>query len=124
MGRLSRITRLDFATIRVAAWTIRAAQRAHSHLRDGPLSDVVLPRVPPAPAHAGIAVGAVLKRRRDSCLVRAVVRQAWWRAQGQDRALVIGITKPNASFSAHAWLEGDPPCHSEGFIELLRRPAS
>lgn len=67
---------------------------------------------------------AVLRRRSDTCLVRATVRQAWHAAHGVHRDLVIGVTAPGRGFQAHAWLDGDPPCHSEGFHELLRRPAS
>jgi hypothetical protein len=49
------------------------------------------------------------------------VLQEWFAAQGSLRDIVIGVTAPNSDFQAHAWLEGDPPCHSEGFKELLRR---
>ena len=63
------------------------------------------------------------------------LRTAWWtlrvsrraRAQlaaGGPRELVIGVTSPRNGFRAHAWLEGDPPCHSEGYDELLRRGAT
>ena len=120
---LKRLKNLDLATLRTAAWTIRAARRANVLLRDRGLNGFELPPPPAVPPHAGLAVGAVLKRRHDSCLVRATVRQAWWRSQGDHRTLVIGVSKEGVDFSAHAWLEGDPPCHSEGFTELLRRSA-
>jgi len=55
--------------------------------------------------------------------MRALVLQTWHAAQGQPRDLVIGVTPPGEDFKAHAWLDGDPPCEHEGFIELLRRPA-
>lgn len=48
-----------------------------------------------------------LRRRRESCLVNAIVLQAWEAAHGRTRDLVIGTTGPNG-FRAHAWLEGDP----------------
>lgn len=42
--------------------------------------------------------------------------------QGEDRGLAIGVTTPSTNFAAHAWLDGDPPCHAEGFHELTRQP--
>jgi hypothetical protein len=60
---------------------------------------------------------------RANCLVRATVRQAWYAAHGDLRDVVIGVTAPSGGFAAHAWLDGDAPCHSDGFHELLRRPA-
>jgi hypothetical protein len=60
---------------------------------------------------------------RANCLVRASVRQAWYAAHGDLRDVVIGVTAPSGGFAAHAWLDGDAPCHSDGFHELLRRPA-
>ena len=120
---VSRPRRIDLAKLRTALWTVRAARRANATLKKGGLDTLEMPEVPDVPASAGSGVVAVLKRRNDSCLVRAAVRQAWWRAQGEERVLVIGVTKPSGDFSAHAWLEGDPPCHSEGFKELLRLDA-
>jgi hypothetical protein len=66
---------------------------------------------------------AVLRRGRYTCLVSATVRQAWYAAQGDRREVVIGVTAPREGFRAHAWLEGDAPCHEHSFEELLRRPA-
>jgi hypothetical protein len=60
---------------------------------------------------------------RANCLVRARILQAWYLAHGEARDVVIGVTAPSKGFRAHAWLEGDPPCHSEGFEELRRQPA-
>ena len=57
-----------------------------------------------------------------TCLERATVLQAWDAAHDRPRELIIGVTSPRKGFRAHAWLEGDPPCHEEGFTELLRRP--
>jgi hypothetical protein len=58
------------------------------------------------------------------CLPAAIVRQAWFAAHGAKRDLVVGVTAPSGGFEAHAWLDGDPPCHTERFEELLRRPAT
>ena len=47
-----------------------------------------------------------LRRWHESCLVNAIVLQAWEAAHGRRRDLVVGITGPDG-FSAHAWLQGD-----------------
>jgi hypothetical protein len=78
---------------------------------------------PKLPPEAEKGVSAVLRYRRNTCLVRAAVRQKWFASRGSHRDIVIGVTAPNSDFQAHAWLDGDPPCHSEGFEELLRRPS-
>jgi len=49
----------------------------------------------------------VLRRRGESCLVKAIVLQAWEAAHGRRRDLIVGVTDPT-EFRAHAWLEGDP----------------
>ncbi len=92
----------------------------------------------------------MLRRRGESCLVKAIVLQAWQAAHGRRRDLIVGVTDP-AGFEAHAWLEGDPrhtdagvdtsqlglvgraealdagddhaPPDRRPFHELLRRPA-
>jgi hypothetical protein len=48
-----------------------------------------------------------LRRFGESCLVNAIVLQAWEAAHGRRRDLVVGITRPDG-FRAHAWLQGDP----------------
>lgn len=52
-------------------------------------------------------VRGALRRLHESCLVNAIVLQAWEAGHGRRRDLVVGITGPDG-FSAHAWLEGDP----------------
>ena len=52
-----------------------------------------------------------------------MISQAWLEAHGESRDIIIGVTRPSSGFRAHAWLDGDPPCHDEGFVELTRRPA-
>jgi hypothetical protein len=83
----------------------------------------VLPDTPRLPSSALRGVNAALRLGRSTCLVRGAVLQAWWLSQGEARDLIIGVTAPSKGFAAHAWLEGDPPCHSEGFEELSRLPA-
>jgi hypothetical protein len=113
--------RIDVATLRAAFWTVRAARRARRQLRAG-LTEVDLPRAPRLPSSAERGVTHMLWRRAEPCLVSATVRQAWYAAQGLPRDLVIGVTSPRAGFRAHAWLDGDPPCHEERYHELVRRP--
>ena len=48
-----------------------------------------------------------LRRVGESCLVNAIVLQAWETAHGRRRDLVVGVTGPDG-FRAHAWLDGDP----------------
>ncbi len=64
----------------------------------------------------------MLRRMGVTCLIRAVVVQAWDEAHGRPRDLVVGVTAPSKGFQAHAWLEGDAACYQDGFSELLRRP--
>ena len=72
------------------------------------------PPPPPAlPAEAERGVRGALWRWRESCLVNAIVLQAWEAAHGRRRDLVVGITGADA-FSAHAWLEGDPVPTADG----------
>jgi hypothetical protein len=100
--------------LRAAWWTARCVRAAEPE------------RFPPVPAvSAGDrrAVSLALRAARANCLVRARVMQAWYLAHGEERDLVIGVTAPSKGFRAHAWLDGDPPCHSEGFAELSRQPA-
>ena len=82
-----------------------------------------LPEVPDLPEASGRGVGAVLKRSRATCLVRATVRQGWLAAHGDRRDLVIGVTAPAAGFKAHAWLDGDSESEDGSYTEILRRPA-
>ena len=115
--------RPDLPSLRAAWWTFRAARSARRQIAAGRFDAVRLPPVPVLPPEAARGVAAVLRRRDDTCLVRATVRQRWWAAQGSPRDLVIGVTPPSSGFLAHAWLEGDPPCHDATFHELRRQPA-
>jgi hypothetical protein len=66
---------------------------------------------------------AVLDRRPDTCLTRALVLQRWYASHGRRDDVVIGVAAPGQEFEAHAWLGGDETCAGDGFTELLRRPA-
>jgi len=107
------------AGLRAAGWAIRARSTVRRELPSG-LDAVRLPPVPRLPATAATAVRAALRLSGASCLERALVEQAWHQAHGASRDLVIGVTSPR-DFRAHAWLDGDPPCHDEALEELLRR---
>jgi hypothetical protein len=117
------VRRPDVASLRAAWWTLRSARCARRQVENGGLEAVALGPPPPLPEQAIRGVGAVLRRRDDSCLVRARVRPRWHAAHGTMRDLVIGVTPPSGDFTAHAWLDGDQPCHHERFRELSRRPA-
>lgn len=110
------------ANSRAAWWATLSIRRAR-RVGAGVAGPTALPRVPNLPSGAQRGVTFVLRLAGASCLVRATVLQAWYLAHGDARDLVIGVTAPSAGFAAHAWLEGDPPCHRDGFQELLRQPA-
>ena len=112
---------LDPAVLRAAWWTLRAVRHAERALERRPLEAVMatLPRVPALPDRAGRGVDAVLRRRDDTCLERAVVLQAWEAAHGRPHDLVIGVTSPRDGFRAHAWLDHERV--SPEFAELMRR---
>jgi hypothetical protein len=77
--------------------------------------------VPQAPSDTR-TLDRVLYIGRGSCLENAAVRQAWLAARGRRHDLVIGVTGADR-FSAHAWLDGEPPAPPDDFTEIVRRPA-
>ena len=111
------------ASVREPWWTLRAVRTSRRGLRLPGFGADRLPPPPPVAVGAGHAVRGVLRRRPQTCLVEAVVLQRWYAAHDDRRDLVIGVTSPAQGFHAHAWVDGDPTCHSAGFVELLRRPA-
>ncbi len=115
--------RLDPPTLRAAWWAFRASRHARAQLETHPLDTAMadLPPVPRLPERAERGVDAVLRMRREKCLVQAIVRQAWEAAHDRPRELVIGVAPlEGGQLRAHAWLEGDADL---GFQELLRRGA-
>lgn len=116
--------RLTVPNLRAALWTLRALRVVKRELHAGRWESIDLPRVPRLPSSAERAVEGVLRRAGATCLPRAMVQQAWFAAHGSRRDIVVGVTAPSAGFAAHAWLAGEPPCHSERYEELLRRPAN
>ncbi len=86
---------------------MRAARTVRRRLAaEGLDGAFVVPPPPDLPAEAERGMRAALRRRGETCLVRAIVRQAWEVEHGRRRDLVIGVTGA-ADFHAHAWLEGD-----------------
>jgi hypothetical protein len=106
-----------------AAWALLALRSAKRQLADRRLDHVVVRRPPPLPSDTRRAVVTLLRRRHATCLLEALVLQRWDAARGQPRDLVIGVTAPGDGFLAHAWLDGDVPCHDQQFVELVRRGA-
>jgi hypothetical protein len=113
--------RIDVPTLRAAFWTWRAITNVKRDLVRSRLDEVHAPTVPELPDSAGRGVAAALRRLSPTCLVQAIVLQSWHEAHGRPRDIIIGVTLPSEGFKAHAWLDGDPPCHDEGFNELVRR---
>jgi len=126
------VARFHPANLRAAWWAFRTARRTRRLLeRAGLDSAIAPPPPPPLPSPAVRGVRAALRRNGDTCLVNAIVLQAWEAAHGRRRDLVIGATGPE-DFHAHAWLDGDTviPASEPGvdmpvrtFSELSRRPA-
>jgi len=111
--------RASAADLRAAAWTLRAIASARRQLRARPLQDVRLPRPPAVADRAVRGVEAVFRRRRTSCLERALVLQRWHSAHGRPQDVVIGVAGTRSKFRAHAWLGGEPE-EGSGFRELAR----
>jgi hypothetical protein len=107
-AKLPPVRRLHPANLRAAWWAIRTARRTRRLLAARGLhAALVPPPPPPLPVEAERGVRGGLRRSHESCLVEAIVLQAWEAAHGRRRDLVVGITGPDG-FRAHAWLEGDP----------------
>lgn len=113
--------RYDVPSLRGALWAERALRQARRGLRRSDLREVEIGAPPSLPASAERGVLGLLRRRRCTCLERAIVLQRWYAAQGSPREVVIGVRGPTDEFRAHAWLEGDP--EGEAFQELMRLPA-
>ena len=122
---MSPSPRLDLATWRAALWALRAKRSCSRTLGANGAAMLALPALPMPPALPGRArrgVEAVLARTGATCLERSSVLQTWDLAHDRRREVIVGVTRPSTGFRAHAWLEGDETCESEGFTELLRLP--
>jgi hypothetical protein len=112
-------TALRPRALRGALWAFIALGEAGRQLRTEGLKTIRIRRPPDVSPAAEAGVTAVLIRTRETCLTRAFVRQSWFAAQGSMRDVVIGVSRADG-FAAHAWLDGDPPAASEGYVELTR----
>ncbi len=113
---------VGLSTPRALWWAERAARQVRRDLAGRGLDNLVVGPPPPLPPRDRRWVAVLLRIRRQTCLVRSAVLQAWDAAHGRPRDLVIGVTAPGKGFQAHAWLEGEPARASRGFTELSRRP--
>jgi hypothetical protein len=86
------------------------------------VTEVVVAVPPRLPARAGRGVNAVLRRTDPTCLERALVLQAWERAHGGGRDVVIGVRGSGDELAAHAWLEGERNGDLGVYEELMRVP--
>lgn len=110
----------DLASVRAALWADRALRTARRALARGEVRGIELPCPPRLPVSAIRGVNGLLRWRRHSCLEGALVRQRWLAAQGEPRAIAIGVTAPSRGFTAHAWLVGEDDPEPAIFHELTR----
>lgn len=108
------------SAVRAAWWTLRALRRVREQLTEGHLTTLSVASPPSLPPEAVRGVEAVLRRRQNSCLERAILLQRWHVSQGRPLDVVVGVTSPAEMFRAHAWLEDEPPPASPRFAELFR----
>lgn len=109
-------------TVAAVWWALRAKRAAHRLIDARELRDGVVPGPPRLPGETRWAVASVLSRTGSTCLIRALVLQAWDAAHGERRDVVIGV-RSDETFEAHAWLHGEPLDLAEDYVELMRRPA-
>lgn len=104
------------AEIRATTWAIRAIVAAQQAVKSVPLT-VQLPPAPQCGPLGYRAVSRTVGATRRTCLVSALVRQAYLRSNGVEVDVVIGVQRPEGSFGAHAWLQGEG---EDGHQELAR----
>jgi hypothetical protein len=115
--------KLDPASLRAAWWAFFALRRTRRALRRDRVTDVFVAVPPRLPSRAARGVNAVLRRWDPTCLERALVLQAWERAHGGQRDVVIGVRGSGEAMAAHAWLEGERNGDLGSYEELMRVPA-
>jgi hypothetical protein len=99
----------DVATLRAAWWTWRSLRGTRRRLRRAAYDTVTVTAPPALPDGAIRGVHAVLRRTDPTCLERSLVLQRWLASHGVAQQVVIGVSAPDASFAAHAWLDGEAP---------------
>jgi hypothetical protein len=122
IGSRALAPRFAPVTLRAAWWTFRAVRRARRELRAHGVRACV-PPPPTLPWGAGRGVNAVLRRQDPTCLERSLVLQAWLAAHGERRDVVVGVSRTDSGFGAHAWVDL-PRSQSDAAIygELMRLP--
>jgi hypothetical protein len=116
-------SRVDLPALRAALWAVRALRAARRDLKRHGLDGTRVAPPPRLPASARRGVFAVLRRKPNSCLERALVLQRWETSHGAGADVVIGVPGPGDDFVAHAWLETMPDGSPDAFHEILRLPA-
>jgi hypothetical protein len=117
-------SRADLQSLRAALWAARALRVARRDLKRHGLEGAHVAAPPRLPAGAGRGVMAVLRRRPNSCLERALVLQRWEASHGAGADVIIGVPAlGEEEFVAHAWLETMPDGQLDRFHEILRIPA-
>ena len=119
----ARLAGIDLATVRAALWTARALRRTKRELARQGLEGARVDPPPPLPAHARRGVMAVIRRKPNTCLERALVLQRWEAAHGSRSDVVIGVPGRGDDFVAHAWLEHMPDGQAAAYHEIHRIPA-
>ena len=117
------MTAPDLATLRAALWTHGALRRTKRELARRGLEGTQVSPPPPLPAHARRGVMAVIRRKPNTCLERALVLQRWEASHGAASDVVIGVPGRSDDFVAHAWLEHMPDAQVAAYHELHRIPA-
>ena len=117
------MTAPDLATLRAALWTHRALRRTKRELAEHGLGGAHVSPPPPLPPHARRGVMAIIRRKPNTCLERALVLQRWEASHGAQSDVVIGVPGRNGDFVAHAWLEHMPDAQVASYHELHRIPA-
>ena len=115
--------RLDLPTLRAALWTARSLRKTKRDLARRGLEGAHVSPPPPLPAHARRGVLAIIRRRPNTCLERALVLQRWEAAHGAVSDVVIGVPGRGRDFVAHAWLESMPDAQAAAYHEIHRIPA-
>jgi hypothetical protein len=119
----ARLAGVDLATLRAAAWALRALRRTKRDLAARGLEGARVAPPPLLPAHARRGVMAVIRRKPNTCLERALVLQRWEAAHGSVSDVVIGVPDRGGDFVAHAWLEHMPDGQAAAYHEIHRIPA-
>jgi hypothetical protein len=110
--------------VRALFWAWRSTAVVRARLRDDGGVAVPVPAPPQLPAAAIRGVNWGIRLGKASCLERSLVRQRWYRSQGRDRTIIVGVALDGPTAVAHAWLEGEEHLNDRDYVEMTRVPAS